>query len=78
MKPVCITSAAIDMRRTLRGPDLGPVVVFHRDPSAYPPMRRKIGGTTYIVNARCSPAAREGLLEKLQRLMCNDPDLTKI
>jgi len=41
-------------------------------------MRRKIGGTTYIVNARCSPTAREGLLAKLQRLMCNDPDLTKI
>lgn len=78
MKPVCTTSAAVDMRRTLRGPDLGPVMVFRRDPSTYPPMRRKIGGTTYIVNARCFPAAREGLLEKLQRLMCNDPGLTKI
>jgi len=41
-------------------------------------MRRKIGGTTYIVNARCSSGAREELLAKLQRLMCNDPDLTKI
>ncbi len=78
METIYVTAATADLRRTLRGPDLGPVMVFHRDPSAYPPMRRKIGGTTYIVNARCSPAAREGLLEKLERLMCNDPDLTKI
>jgi len=36
------------------------------------PMVRKIGGTTYIVRAHYKQNAREGLLDKIWRLIQND------
>lgn len=74
MKTTHYTTAAVDLRRTVRGSDFGDLTVFYRDPNSYPPMRRRIGGTTYIINARCSPTARETAMEKLLRLMLNDPN----
>lgn len=73
MKTTHYTTAAVDLRRTVWGADFGDLTVFYRDPNSYPPMRRRIGGTTYIINARCSPTARETAMEKLLRLMLHDP-----
>jgi hypothetical protein len=39
------------------------------------PMERKIGGTTYIVRTHLKKNAREGLLDKVWRLIQNN-DLT--
>lgn len=72
MRTTYSTTAAVDLRRTVRGPDFGSMTIFYRDPNSYPPLRRRIGGTTYIINAKCSPAARETAIEKLLRLMLND------
>jgi len=36
------------------------------------PMERKIGGTTYIVRVHYKQNAREGLLDKIWRLIQND------
>lgn len=72
------TNAAVDLRRTVRGADFGLINVFFRDPNTYPPMCRRIGGMTYIINARCSLTARETATEKLLRLMLNDSDRRNI
>ena len=36
------------------------------------PMERKIGGTTYIVRVHLKKGAREGLLDKVWRLIQNN------
>ena len=78
MRTIHYTTAAVDLRRTVRGADFGPMTVFYRPANSYPPMRRRIGNMTYIINAKCSPTAMETATAKLLRLMLNDPDRRNI
>jgi len=43
-------------------------------PAIEQPMERQIGNTTYILTAKCNPNAREGLLDKIWRLIQQDND----
>ncbi|MCL2225432.1 MAG: transposon-encoded TnpW family protein [Defluviitaleaceae bacterium] len=52
-------------------PDRDMHTAYHEIP---PTLNMKVGGTTYIITGKYKENAREGLLDKLWRLMQNDAE----
>lgn len=61
---VFLLPEAYDMRRNT-------VVHYRRQPDRLPVLRRKVGGTEYVITARFSTTARETAAAKMRRVILN-------
>ena len=65
----------LNMDKATPEPAMSDIPVITKKDFDFPVVVKKIRGTTYIVTGQHSPTARETAVEKMKRIILNDPSL---